>query len=71
MTIKTISDRCNKTYEHYIIQPMIMCEREINMIIAKNPQLIKSLDRNKTILFLKIFSYTIYLLINVYIKCYK
>ena len=26
MTIKTISDRCNMTYEHYLNQPMHMCE---------------------------------------------
>ena len=34
-------------YEHYMNQPKSMCERKINMIIAKNPQLINSLDRNK------------------------
>ena len=27
--------------------PMSMCERKINLNIAKNPQMIKSLDRNK------------------------
>ena len=37
----------NVTYEHYINQPMSMCERKTNMIIARNPQLINSLDRNK------------------------
>ena len=47
MIIQTISKRCNMTYEHYINQPMHMCEREINMNIAKNPELINSLDRNK------------------------
>ena len=47
LTIKTISDRCNMTYENYINQPMSMCERKINMNIAKNPQLINSLDRHK------------------------
>ena len=35
------------TYEHYIIQPMTMCERKINMNNAKNPHLINSLNRNK------------------------
>ena len=35
--IKTTSDRCNMTYEQYINQPMHMCERKINMNIAKNP----------------------------------
>ena len=47
LTINTISERCNMTYEHYIIQPMSMCQRKINMNIARNPLLINSLDRNK------------------------
>ena len=47
MTIKTKSDRCNMTYEHYINQPMSMCERKMNKNTAKNPQLIKSIDRIK------------------------
>ena len=34
-------------YEYYINQPMSMCERRINMKIARLPQLTKSLDRNK------------------------
>ena len=47
MTINLISDRCNLTYEKYINQPMSMCERKINIIIARNPEKIKSLDRSK------------------------
>ena len=47
MTINIISDRCNMTYEYYINQPMNMCERKVNMNIARNPHLINSLDRNK------------------------
>ena len=47
LTIHSISDKCNMTYKHYIIQPMLMCERQINMKIAKNPELINVLDRNK------------------------
>ena len=43
----TISDRCNLTYEHYMNQPMHMCERKINMNITKNPQLINLSDRSK------------------------
>ena len=35
------------SYKYYINHPMSMLERRINMIIAKNPQLINSLDRNK------------------------
>ena len=47
MNINTISCKCNMSYKHYINQPMPAVERRINMIIAKNPQLINSLDRNK------------------------
>ena len=47
MIISTISCKCNMSYKYYINHPMSMLERRINMIIAKNPQLIKSLDRNK------------------------
>ena len=47
MIINTISDRCIMTYENYINQTMSMCERKINMNIAKNLHLINSLDRNK------------------------
>ena len=46
MTIKTISDRCNMTFEHFMNQPMQSVELRLNMIVAKNPQLINSLDRN-------------------------
>ena len=28
MTININSDRCNMTYEYYIIQPMSMCEKK-------------------------------------------
>ena len=48
MGIKTISDRCNMTYKHYMNQPMQPVELRINMAVATNPELINSLDRNKT-----------------------
>ena len=47
MTIKTISDRCSLTYEHYMNQRMQSDELRINMVIAKNPHLINLLDQNK------------------------
>ena len=47
MIIKTISCMCNMSYNYYINHPMSMLERQINMIIAKNPQLINALDRPK------------------------
>ena len=53
MTINISSDRCDMTYEHYIIQTMHMCERKINLNITKNPHLINSLARNKNHLRIK------------------
>ena len=47
MIINIISCKCNMSHKHYINHPMSMLERRINMIIAKNPQLINSLDRDK------------------------
>ena len=47
VTFYTISDIHNIVYTYYINQPMHSVERRKNMIIAKNPQLISSLDRNK------------------------
>ena len=47
MTISSFSDKCNMTYKHYINQPMDMCERKINMNLAKNPELINVLDGGK------------------------
>ena len=44
MEISMISCKCNMTYKNYMTSPMSMLERRINMVIAKNPQLIKSLD---------------------------
>ena len=45
--ITMISCRCNITYKYYINSPMSMPEIKKNMVIAKNPQLINLLDRNK------------------------
>ena len=47
MTITSLSDRCNMTYKNYMSYPMSMYERRINFIIAKNPQFINSLDRDR------------------------
>ena len=43
MTIITVSDRCHMKYEYYMHPPMFLLETKINIIIAKNPQL---LDQN-------------------------
>ena len=45
--INSICCMCNMTYEFYINQPMQALELKVNMIIAKNSQLVNSLDRNK------------------------
>ena len=47
MIINTISCLCNMTYKYYLLNPMPMLERRMNFIIARNPQLINTLDRNK------------------------
>ena len=47
MSIITFSCRCNMKNEHYMNQPMPSVERRINMVIAKNPQLINLFDRYK------------------------
>ena len=58
MTINIIGDRCNMTYEYYINQPMSMCQRKINMNIAKNPLLKNSLDRKQNHPLIRKFSHT-------------
>ena len=45
--INTISCKCNMSYKRYINHAMSMLERRINFLIAKNPKLINSLERNK------------------------
>ena len=57
MILKTINGRCNMTYKIYKNTPMSMLERRINIIIAKNPPLINSLDRNKNHPLIKKYSH--------------
>ena len=54
MTINTLSDRCNMTYEYYIHPPMFGIETKLNIIIAKNPQL---LDQNIKHLLIRKYSH--------------
>ena len=35
------------TYKYYLLNPMPMLERRMKFIIAQNPQLINTLNRNK------------------------
>ena len=58
MEINTISCRCNMTYKYYMTSPMSMLERRINMVIAKNPQLSNSLNRNKNSRIIRKYSHT-------------
>ena len=44
MNITSVIDKMYITYNYYITCPMPMVERRLNMIIAKNPHLIKSLN---------------------------
>ena len=57
MIIKTFSDNCNITFKHYLNKPKHMCERQIFMNIAKNPQLINSFDRSKNDLVMRKYSH--------------
>ena len=45
MKIKAISNKAYMNYEYYIKQPMQMIEQRLNLIFAKNPQLINLLNR--------------------------
>ena len=50
MTINTVNDRCNMKYEYYTHHPMFGIETNLNIIIAKNPQL---LDKNVNHFFIR------------------
>ena len=45
MKIKTISNFNYMNFKSYLNQPMQKIERRLNMNIAKNPQLINSINR--------------------------
>ena len=47
MNITTIKDKMYMTYNHYITRPMPAVELKLNMIVSKNPHLIKSLNRSQ------------------------
>ena len=68
MTINSINDRCNITYEECLKHPTSMMEKKINMNISKNPQLITFLDRNKNHPLIRKYSnipFSNYVFINV------
>ena len=47
MTIKTISDSRDMSYQHYIDSPMPMIERKMKLMIVKNPQLINLFNHKR------------------------
>ena len=54
---KTINDRCNMTLEFYKNLQTTMIERRLNIVIAKNPSLIKSLGQTTNHPMLRKYSY--------------
>ena len=52
--INTVSDRCNMKYEQYMHPPMFPLETKLNIIIAKNRQI---LDKNIKNLLIKNYSH--------------
>ena len=46
MNITTLNDKMYMTYHYYIKHPMPAVDLKLNMIISKNPHLIKSLNRS-------------------------
>ena len=45
MNFTTVNDKMNMSYEKYIKRPMQAVEMNLDMIDAKNPNLINSLER--------------------------
>ena len=54
MTFNTVSDRCNMIYEYYMHPPMFPLETKLNLIIARNPQI---LDHNIKHLLIRKYSH--------------
>ena len=57
MINNTKNHRCIMTYEQYMNYPMSMVEGHIKIIIAKNPDLINTLDRTKNHLLIGNYSH--------------
>ena len=57
MIITTINDKMYMTYKYYIQNPMPAVELNMNMILVKNPHLIKSLNRSHIHPLTRKFSY--------------
>ena len=46
MIIKIVSDRCNMTKEYYSFPPLHLLETKLNIVLAKNPQLLDEIKNN-------------------------
>ena len=46
MNVTTVNDKLYMSYDYYIKHPMPAVELKLNMIIRKNPHLLKSLNRS-------------------------
>ena len=57
LIFNTFSCICNMTYEYYTKHPMQAIESKLNMIFAKNLQLINAFDRNKNPSLIKKYSH--------------
>ena len=57
MNITTVNDKVYMTYEYYIEHPMPAVELKLNMVLSKNPHLIKSLNRSHIHPLIRKFSY--------------
>ena len=68
MKIKTISDMSYMNYKYYLKQPMKMIEPKLNMIIAKNSQLINSFKRGNDHPLIRKYIYIFHLMINKYMR---
>ena len=49
--------KCFLAYDYYITRPMPAVELKLNMIISKNPHLIKSLNRSHVHPLIRKYSY--------------
>ena len=57
MNITTVNDKMYMTYGYYIKHPLPAVELKLNMIISKNPHLIKSLNRSHIHPLIRKYSY--------------
>ena len=57
MNITTINDKMFMTYNYYITRPKPAVELKLNMIVSRNPHLIKSPDRSNIHPIIKKYSY--------------